>query len=194
MALTRKMLSAMGIESDKIDQIIESHTETVDGLKKQAEEYRDKAAKASELEKELEELKAAQPSEDLQTKYDKLKAEYDEYKNSVADEKAKREKADLYRALLKEAGIDEKRLASIMKVTDLSKIEVKDGAIKDADSVKKAVADEWGDFIVQKATQGAKVEEPPNNTGGKMTKEQILAIKDTHTRQQAIADNFELFQ
>ena len=33
MALTRKMLKAMGIEDDKIDQIIEAHTETVDGLK-----------------------------------------------------------------------------------------------------------------------------------------------------------------
>ena len=33
MALTRKMLKAMGIEEEKIDQIIEAHTETVDALK-----------------------------------------------------------------------------------------------------------------------------------------------------------------
>ena len=29
MALTRKMLKAMGIEDDKIDQIIEAHSETM---------------------------------------------------------------------------------------------------------------------------------------------------------------------
>ena len=29
MSLTRKMLKAMGIEEDKIEQIIEAHTETV---------------------------------------------------------------------------------------------------------------------------------------------------------------------
>jgi hypothetical protein len=33
MALTRKMLKAMGIEEEKIEQIIEAHAETVDGLK-----------------------------------------------------------------------------------------------------------------------------------------------------------------
>ena len=32
MTLTRKMLKAMGIEEEKIDQIIEAHAETVDGL------------------------------------------------------------------------------------------------------------------------------------------------------------------
>ena len=33
MALTRKFLKAMGIEDDKIDQIIDAHTETVTALK-----------------------------------------------------------------------------------------------------------------------------------------------------------------
>jgi hypothetical protein len=33
MALTRKFLSALGIEAEKIDEIISSHTETVEGLK-----------------------------------------------------------------------------------------------------------------------------------------------------------------
>lgn len=33
MALTRKFLAAMGIEADKIDSIIDAHTETVDALK-----------------------------------------------------------------------------------------------------------------------------------------------------------------
>ena len=33
MALTRRALKAMGIEDEKIDEIITMHTETVDGLK-----------------------------------------------------------------------------------------------------------------------------------------------------------------
>ncbi|MEE8717538.1 MAG: hypothetical protein SOI24_10925 [Coriobacteriales bacterium] len=33
MALTRKMLRAMGIEDEKADEIIEAHAETVDALK-----------------------------------------------------------------------------------------------------------------------------------------------------------------
>ena len=34
MALTRKMLRAMGVEDDKADQIIDAHAETVDALKR----------------------------------------------------------------------------------------------------------------------------------------------------------------
>ena len=33
MSLTRKFLSAMGIEEDKIEQIIDAHTDTVNALK-----------------------------------------------------------------------------------------------------------------------------------------------------------------
>ncbi len=33
MALTRKFLAALGIEDDKVDEIIQAHTETVNGLK-----------------------------------------------------------------------------------------------------------------------------------------------------------------
>ena len=33
MALTRRALKAMGIDEEKIDEIIALHTETVDGLK-----------------------------------------------------------------------------------------------------------------------------------------------------------------
>ena len=45
MSLTRKMLKAMNIEEEKIDQIIEAHTETVDGFKDKVNEYKEKAEK-----------------------------------------------------------------------------------------------------------------------------------------------------
>ena len=194
MALTRKMLTAMGIESDKIDQIIESHTESTEGLKKQAEELREQASKVPALEKEIEDMKAAQPTEDWEAKYNELKSEYDGFKDKVEQEKAAQEKAGLYRSMLREAGIDERRLDSIMKVTDLSGIAVQDGAIADQENVMKAIADEWGDFIAHTSTQGAKVEEPPANQGGKMTKSEIMSIKDTKARQQAIAENIDQFR
>ena len=55
MSLTRRALGAMGIESEKIDQIIELHSETVDGLKSQISEYKSKSEKMQEMSKELEE-------------------------------------------------------------------------------------------------------------------------------------------
>jgi hypothetical protein len=194
MALTRKMLAAMGIESDKVDQIIESHSETVEGLKKQAEELRETASKVPALEKEIEDMKAAQPTKDWKAEYEELKAEYDGYKDKVANEQAEQEKARLYRSMLREAGVDEKRIDSIMKVTDMSAISVADGAIADSETVKEAIAKEWGDFIAHTNTQGAHVDNPPSNSGAKMTRDEIMAIKDTSARQQAIAENIEQFR
>lgn len=194
MALTQAMLKAMGIEDEKRDQIMEAHQGVLESIKKERDELREQAAKVPSLEKEIEDLKAAQPTEDWEAKYNELKAEYDGYKQQVATEQADQEKARLYRAMLREAGIDEKRLDSIMKVTDLAGIAVQDGQIADAENVKAAIESEWGDFIAHTATQGATVDTPPASTGAKMSRADILAIKDTRERQQAIADNIEMFQ
>lgn len=194
MALTRKMLTAMGIEPDKIDQIIESHTETVEGLKKQAEDLREQAVRVPVLEKEIEDMKAAQPTDDWEKKYSELLKEFEQYKTQAEVEQAEREKAQLYRAMLREAGVDEKRIEPIMKVTDLSGVSVIDGAIADHDTVMKAIADEWSGFIAQTSVQGASVDEPPTNVGAKMTRDEIMSIKDTRARQQAIAENIDQFQ
>lgn len=194
MALTRKMLTAMGIEPDKVDQIIESHSETVEGLKKQAEELREQASRVPQLEKEIEDMKAAQPTEDWQKKYDELNNEFDSFKAKVENERAEAEKSRLYRSMLREAGVDEKRIEAIMKVTDLGSIAVKDGSIQDPDTVKQAITDEWGGFITHTNTQGASVENPPSNSGAKMTRDEIMAIKDTTARQKAIAENLDQFR
>ena len=58
MALTRKMLKAMGIEDEKIDQIIDEHAESVNALKAQRDEFKEAADKADGYKKELDALKA----------------------------------------------------------------------------------------------------------------------------------------
>ena len=166
MALTRKMLTAMGIEAEKVDQIVEAHGETVDGLKNEAKEVREQASKVPQLESEIEELRAAQPTEDWEAKYNELNAQFEAYKAKVDTDRAQAEKAGLYRAILTNAGIDQRRIDAIMKVTDLDGISVQDGAIVDADSVKEKVAEEWAAFIPQIEEHGAKVPTPPSNGGG----------------------------
>lgn len=194
MALTNALLKSFGIEQDQRDQIMEAHQAVLDSIKAERDELRDTAAKVPVLEKEIEDLKAAQPTEDWEQKHNDLKAEFDAFKAKVDADKAAEEKAHLYRSMLREAGIDEKRLDSIMKVTDLDSVSVKDGAIVDSDAVKEAITSEWGDFIAHTGTTGAVVDNPPSSNGGKMTMDEILNIKDASERQQAIADNFDLFQ
>ena len=87
MALTRKMLKAMGIEEEKIDQIIEAHTETVDSFKEKVSEYKDKAEKYDDVKKELDELKDG--DNDWQKKYEKEHSDFEAYKNDVTAKETK---------------------------------------------------------------------------------------------------------
>lgn len=190
MALTRKFLSALGIEADKIDEIITAHSETVDGLKTQRDEYKAKADKYDDVQKQLDEVNG---KEDFESKYKALKKEFDDYKSDVKNKQEKAQLENAYKQVLSDVGISEKRIEKILKVSDLSSIKMKDGKIDNLDEVKKNIEDEWSDFIVKKDVKGAPVTTPPSNSGTKMTKDEIMKIKDATERQKAMIDNHELF-
>lgn len=195
MALTRKMLKAMGIEEEKIDQIIEAHTETVDALKEQRDNYKKDADKLPGVQKELEDLREAEGDDGYKDKYEKEHAAFEKYKTEQAEKETDANKRSAYKALLKDAGVSEKRIDTILKVLDLSEIELDDkGKIKNSDKVTEKIKSEWADFIVTDGKKGAETTTPPSNIGGKtMTKEEIMAIKDGTERRKAIAENPQLF-
>lgn len=199
MSITRKMLQAMDIEKENIDLIIEGHTETVDSLKASRDEYKAKVddlkSQVSQYESLKESMVDKEEYDSLKSKYDKLKGEYEDYKGSIAEKDTKATKTEAYKALLKEAGVSEKRIGSVVRVADLGSIELdEDGKIKNADDLKGKIKEEWADFIEVKTEKGAKTENPPANNGGRtMTKEQIMEIKDTSERQKAMRENAELF-
>lgn len=199
MALTRAMLKGMDIDKENIDKIIEAHTETVDALKEERDNLKTEADKVKGLKGDIESLKESMVEkseyDSLKSKYDKLKGDFEEYKSDINAKDIKASKAEAYKSLLKEAGIAEKRIASVSKVADLSKIELdEEGKIKGADDLIKSIKEEWSDFIETSGKKGADTPKPPANNGGKtMTKEDILAIKDTADRQKAMAENPELF-
>ena len=201
MAFTRKFLSAMGIEADKVDEIINAHVEVVDGLKEERDNYKKDAEKLADVEKKLTkaEEKLAKNGEGetvLKEDYDKLKKEYDDYKADITAKNTRTEKENAFRELLKSVGVSEKRLNAIIKVSNIDGLELdKDGKIKDAEKHTENVKSEWADFIETTAVQGAKTANPPANNGkgtGK-TKEEILAIKDGAVRRQEMLNNPHLF-
>lgn len=186
MALTRKMLKAMGIEDDKIDQIIEAHTETVDGLKADLSKYRADAEALPDIQKQLEKAQAdleAGKKDSWKIKYDAIKEEFDGYKNEQIKKETHAAKEKAYRDLLKRAGVSEKRLESVLRVSDVDGVELDDkGGVKDAEKLTENIKSEWADFIVTTEIRGANTANPPaNNPGGSMTKADIYK-KDDHGR------------
>lgn len=166
MALTRKMLKAMGIEDDKIDQIIEAHTETVDGLKADIGKYKADAEALPGVQKQLEQVQAdleAGKKDSWKVKYDAIKEEFDGYKEAQTAKETRTAKEAAYRELLKSVGISEKRIDSVLRVSDVDAVELADGKIKDADKLAESVKREWADFITTTTTKGANTATPPEN-------------------------------
>lgn len=168
MALTRKLLTALGIEADKIEQIIEAHTETVEALKKERDTYKEDAEKLPGVQKELEDLKKVKSGDETyKEKYESEHQAFEDYKQDIEKKQATEAKKAAYKELLKKAGVSEKRLDAVLKVTDIESIEVDDkGAIKDADKIEKNIKTEWADFIETRGQKGAEVNNPPANNGG----------------------------
>ena len=93
----------MGIDEEKIDEIIALHTETVEGLKADIARYKEDAEK---LPQAREDLKKAQDAleeatkDEWHEKYDSLKTEYDTFKEAQAAKETHGAKETAYRKLL----------------------------------------------------------------------------------------------
>lgn len=182
MALTRKLLKAFGLEEQQIEQIIEAHAETVEALKSERDGLKEQAGTAEELAKTIEKLSAelelAKADDGFKAKYDEEHQAFEAFKAEVEQGKAKAEKVNLYRGLLKDAGVDERRFDAIVKLADIDALTVEDGALKDAEKLTEGIKAEWGDFIVQKQTKGAGVSTPPANTGSEPVDLGNLSMRD----------------
>ena len=196
MALTRKMLKAMGIEEEKIDQIIEAHTETVENLKEEVNKNEEAAKGYAAVQKELDKAKAeieAMKNDNFKSKYDTVKKEFDDYKKEIQNKELQENKVKAYREILKDGNLSDKGIEKAVKYADWNAIELEDGKIKDAAKHIKAAQEEWAEHVVKTNTRGANPASPPSNVGGAMSKEDIMAIKDRTERRAAIAKNLELF-
>lgn len=195
MALTRNMLKGMSLTDEQIDTIIESHAETVDGLKAERDKYKANAEKLADVQEELNALKAKGDG-GYKEKYDKLKVDFDNYKAEIENAKKLEAKKDAYRELIKDAGLSEKGAEKALKYAEWDKIEVEDGKIKDSKEHMKALKEEWAEYVVKENTEGASVTNPPANNGSSKysSKADIMKIKDTAERQKAIAENIDLFK
>ena len=177
MALTRTILEAMGIEEKKIDEIISAHAETMSALKQQRDNYKAQADELAEVQRKLDEANEtikANDSDAWKVKYDAIKEEYEKYKSDISAKETTRAKQAAYREVLKAAGVSEKRIDSIIRVSDIDSVELDEsGKIKEAEKLTESIKNEWADFIVSTNTQGANTATPPTNSKKSFSREDI---------------------
>lgn len=195
--MTRKSLKAMGLSDEQIDSIIEMHTEVTEGLKDKLKVAEDKVSDYDAIQKKLEAYEA-KGNDGYEEKFKKLQKDFDDYKADVTakETKAAREKAA--KEYFEGKNITGANLSIAMRGArdEIGEIEFDDkGKIKDTSKLDALVKGEFASLVVTSSTRGAHTSAPPSNTGGgeKMTKADILKIKDIGERQAAIAENHELF-
>lgn len=184
----------MGLEDEKIEAIIDEHSESVTALKQQRDEFKAKAEQADELSKQVEALKASGAGNDENAeKLAALSEEFDAYRKQVASEKGEAEKRGLYRELLAKAGVDAKRIDSVLRVSDLSNVAVKDGAIENAAELTEGIKADWADFIATTTTEGANVAHPVTGgtkTGATAQDFKRMSIRDRQTLFESDPDTY----
>lgn len=183
MALTRKFLKAMGIEDEKIDQIIEAHSSTVDGLKDQIDTLKADAGSAekaktklADLQKQLDKANAdleATKNNGLQGKYDALKKEFEDYKAGVTAKESKAAKEAAARAYYESKGITGKALDIAMRGSgaEIEALELDGGKIKDAAALEALVKGDFSGLVSTTTTTGANTATPPTGDSGKKENE-----------------------
>lgn len=196
MALTRNFLKALGLNEEQINSIVEAHTETISGIKDELKTAKAKAEKFSEVEKELNDLKTEKAgSEDYKSKYEKEHNDFENYKSEITAKETKATKEKAVKAYFESKGITGKNLAIAMRgcKSELDGIELDGDKIKDKTSLDELIKGDFSGLVATTKIKGVDTANPPTNTGGRMTKEQIFAIKDDTARQTAIAENHDLF-
>lgn len=179
--LTRKMLKAMAIDDEKIDQIIEAHTETVDALKKERDDFRDKAEQYDTVKKELDGLKNGK---DWKAEHDTLKKAFDDYKKTVTEKEVAAAKTKAGRAYFESKGIKGGNLEIAMRGAkdEISALELDGDKIKDTKALDALISGDYKGLIVSESTKGADPVNPPAGGGSVLKSRAEIYAKDEKGR------------
>ena len=179
MGITRKALSAMGIEEAQADEIIKMHLDTVNPIKDERDALKASASKLEAVQNELNDLREASKNSDrspYKAKYEEvlaqneaLQKEFDTYKADIEAKATLDAKKTAYRKLLSEAGVSDKRIDSVLRLAEvdgkLDGIEFdEEGKVKGLEDISKNISEDYSDYIVSQEKTGAETVNPPSNT------------------------------
>lgn len=170
--------------TDEIEnRLIAAHLAVVDPLKDDLQRYKADAEKLPDVQKELNDLKAASTDNEWETRYNDEHTAFEKYKADVAAA-AETEKVKVeYRKLLQELGINEKRFDAILRLVDFSEMKLGDKGLENADKIKESIKSDWADYIPETHEDGADVGNPPNNSSTpfeKMNLTEKMAYANQH--------------
>lgn len=167
MALTRKMLKALGLSEEHIETIVEAHVETVTALTRERDDFKVQAESLEAVTKERDSYKEqAEKAGDAA----KVQAEFDAYKQQIETEKTNAAKTTAVRKALKDAGAHREEFVELlMGKVDLDKVEMDGDAVKDSAALVDPLKTSYAGCFGTPGSSPVPPADPP--TGGKQTPE-----------------------
>ncbi len=183
MAVTRKALKAMGLTDEQIDSVIELHTDTLNGITAQRDEFKVAAEKLPGVQKELDDLKATEGG--YKKKYEAEKTAFETFKSEQTAKETKAAKTTAVRKYFESKGITGKSLEIAMRGAgaEIDAAELDGDKLKDTAALDALVSGDFAGLVGKTITKGAKVDTPPaNNSGAVKTRAEIAAMPDREAR------------
>lgn len=159
-------MKALGIEEDKIEEIITAHGETVAALKdeidKAEQSAKDSAAVAEErdnLQKRVEALEKANGDAA------KVQADFDAYKQQVETEKTNAGKKALIKKALEDAHANPAAIDLMLNTVKLDEVELDGESLKDTEAVLKPIREAHAGLFGEIKPAGTPPLNPPAGDG-----------------------------
>ena len=168
MSLTRKLLKGMGLTDEQVDTIIEAHTDTVDGLKEQVKTYKADAEKLPNVQKELDDLKAAGDG-GFKEKFEKEHSDFENFKKTIQEKETKAAKESAAKAFFESKGITGNSLEIAMRGSsaEIAALDLDGEKIKDSSALDALVNGTFKALVSTTTTKGANIPNPPVTTPNK---------------------------
>ena len=189
MSFTRNFLKTMSLTDEQVQAIMEEHLSVTDSLKAQrdkfeqdAKSYKEQADKVPELEKQIQGYK---DGDDYKKRFEDEHKAFEDLKAQIAKEAETAKVKTAYRQLLLDEKINEKRVDSVIKLTDFSEMKLdKDGKLENIDTLKENIGKEWGEFKVttKERKQTVPVGNHDNNGGNGESRARELYLKHLEQR------------
>lgn len=162
MSLTRKLLKGMGLTDEQVDTIIEAHTDTVDGLKEQVKTYKADAEKLPNVQKELDDLKAAGDG-GFKEKFEKEHSDFENFKKTIQEKETKAAKESAAKAFFESKGITGNSLEIAMRGSsaEIAALDLDGEKIKDSSALDALVNGTFKALVSTTTTKGANIPNPP---------------------------------
>lgn len=183
----KAILKSHGIEEEVASTIAEKLNAEIPKEFVSKKQYQKKVSAIDELNETIADLEAKATSNGAQEELDKLKQEFETYKNNIETEKTNAVKSSTVREQLKAEGFEESIIELLEGKIDINSIEIEENKIKGWEDMVKPMKEKYGKFILTETQTGNPPATPPANVSGKTYTTEMLKSMSA----QEIAQNYD---